>query len=213
MYIRNHMLPKEKLTTVQLDDNLKSVLEKIDSGDFLSLPVFDKEKFKGIIMKETIYRTYFESSSNDKAAYLSNTKVKEIYNEEYKSISGDEGIEEASYLLKELRTPFLPVFNGQNSFIGILTHYAIFKAFSEVYGLDKGTRIVVNMFNLPGQIARLTEVIRKENINIMNLTTVDPEVLDIMQVIIRIDIDSEDLNRLIEKMQLSGFKIGAITSK
>ncbi|HZK33514.1 MAG TPA: CBS domain-containing protein [Tissierellaceae bacterium] len=213
MYIRSHMLPKEKLTTVQLDDNLKSVLEKIDSDNFLSLPVFDKEKFKGIIMKETIYRTYFENSENDKESYLNNTKVKEIYNEEYKSISGDEGIEKASYLLKELGTPFLPVFDDQNRFMGILTHHAIFKAFTEAFGLDKGTRIVVNMFNLPGQIARLTEVIRKEDINIMNLTTVDPEVLDLMQVIIRIDIGSKKLDRLIEKMQLAGFKIGEISSK
>lgn len=213
MYIKSYMLPKERLTTVQLDENLKSVLEKIDSENFLSLPVFDGDKFKGIIMKETIYRTYFENSKTDKDEYLNNTIVNEIYNQEYQSISGDERIEKASYLLKELRTPFLPVFNDKKIFIGILTHYAIFKAFTEVYGLDKGTRIVVNMFNLPGQIARLTEVVRKENINIMNLTTVDPEVLDLMQVVIRIDIEPENIDRLIEKMQLAGFKIGEITTR
>lgn len=212
MYIRSHMLPKEKLVTVQLEDNLKSALEKIESDDFLSLPVFDKDKFKGIIMKETIYRTYFENVENDKEDYLNNTKVKEVYNKDYKSISGDERIEKASYLLKELSTPFLPVFDEQNRFIGILTHYAIFKAFTEAFGLDKGTRIVVNMFNLPGQIARLTEVIRKEDINIMNITTVDPEVLDLMQVIIRLDIEPENLDRLVEKMQLAGFKIGDVSN-
>lgn len=212
MFIKSHMLPKEKLTIVQLNDNLEDVLEKINSGDFLSLPVFDQDVFKGIIMKETIYRTYFENSETDKEAYLKETKVKEIYSEDYKSISGDERIEKASYLLKELRTPFLPVFNHSNKFIGILTHFAIFKAFSEVFGLDKGTRIVVNMFDLPGQIARLTEVIRRENVNIMNLATVDPEVLDLIQVVIRIDVDSKDLDRIVEKIQLAGFKIGEISS-
>lgn len=212
MFIKSHMLPKGQLTTVQVEDNLESVLKKIDDGNFLSLPVFDGDEFKGIIMKEAIYRTFFENPGKNNDEYLKETKVKEIYTEDYKSISGDERIEKASYLLKELRTPFLPVFDFQKRFIGILTHFAIFKAFSEVFGLDKGTRIVVNMFDLPGQMARLAEIIRKEDINIMNLTSVDPGVLDLIQVVIRLDIDPEDADRLIEKMQLAGFKIGQISS-
>ncbi len=212
MFIKSHMLGREKLTTVQLDESLKSVLEKIESGNFLSLPVFEKDQFKGIVMKEKIYRTYFESSKTDKEVYLAETKVTDVYNKDYKSIYGHERIEKASYLLKELGTPFLPVFNHDDRFIGILTHHAIFKAFSEVFGLDKGARIVVNMFDLPGQIARLTEVIRKENINIMNLTTVDPEVLDLIQVIVRIDVDDSELDKIVEKIQLAGFKIGEVSS-
>ena len=212
MFIKSHMLPKEKLTKVQLEDNLESVLEKIKKGNFLSLPVFSGEEFKGIIMKEVIYRNFFEKTETDKEKYLKETKVKEIYSEDYESISGDERIEKASYLLKELRTPFLPVFNDHGTFIGILTHFAIFKAFSEVFGLDKGTRIVVHMFDLPGQIARLTEFIRKEDINIMNLTTVDPEVLDLIQVVIRVDVDPKNVDGLIRKMQLAGFKIGETSS-
>lgn len=212
MYIKSHMLEKEKLTKVQLDENLESALEKIDKGDFLSLPVFSGEEFKGIIMKEAIYRNYFENTRTNKEKYLKETKVEEVYNDQYKSISEDDRVEKASYLLKELRTPFLPVFNDHGIFVGILTHFAIFKAYSELLGLDKGTRIVVNMFDLPGQIAKLTEVIRKEDINIMNFSTVDPEVLDLKQVVIRLDVDPKDLDNLVEKMQVAGFKIGEVSS-
>lgn len=208
MYIRNHMLPKAKLTTVQLDDNLGATLEKINEGNFLSLPVFDGEIFKGIIMKEAIYRNYLELGKTDKDEYLNNTKVEEVYLKDYSVISADISIDKASYLLKEFRTPFLSVVDNNQRFVGILTHHAIFKAFAEVYGLNRGTRIVVNMFDLPGQIARLTEVVRKENINIMNLTTVNPEVFDLMQVILRVDTD--DVDKLVEKIQLAGFKIGAV---
>lgn len=208
MYIKNHMLPKDKLTTVGLGESLGSALEKINQGNFLSLPVVENGIFKGFIMKEAIYRNYLELGKTNKDEYLNNIKVEEVYNDKYEFISSDERIEKASYLLKELRTPFLPVFDTNNKFVGILTHFAIFNAFSEIFGIDKGTRIVVNMFDLPGQLARLTDVIRKENVNIINLASTDPKVLDIIRVILRVD--AEDVDGLIEKIQLAGFKIGEV---
>lgn len=209
MYIRNHMLEKEKLTTVELGESIGNALKKIEQGDFLSLPVMENNEFKGIIMKEAIYRQYFELGKTDKDEYLKNTTVNEIYTNRYESITADEKIETASYLLREFRTPFLAVFDSKNKFVGILTHYSIFNAFSDIFGIDKGTRIVVNMFDLPGQIARLTDVIRKENANIINLAIMDPKVLDLIQVVLRVDTD--DINKLIEKIQLAGFKIGEVT--
>lgn len=209
MYIRNHMLEKEKLTTVELGESIGSALEKIIQGDFLSLPVMEGSEFKGIIMKEAIYRQYFEIEKTDKDEYLSNTIVGDIYTDRYESISADERIDKASYLLREFRTPFLAVFNSKNKFVGILTHFSIFNAFSDIFGIDKGTRIVVNMFDLPGQIARLTDVIRKENSNIINLAIMDPKVLDLIQVILRVETDEVD--KLVEKIQYAGFKIGEVT--
>ncbi len=209
MFIRNYMLPKGKLTTVELEESLSSALEKINKGNFLSLPVIEGNEFKGILMKEAIYRTYLESENCNKDEYLNNTKVREIYNSSYESISADERIEKASHLLKELRTPFLSVFDSNNNFVGILTHFAIFNAFSEIFGLDRGTRIVVNMFDLPGQLARLTDVIRKENINIINFAIMDPKVLDLIQVVLRVDTD--DVDKLVDRIQSAGFKIGEVT--
>lgn len=206
MFVRNHMLIREKLTTVSLGESVGSVLKKIEEGDFLSLPVFQDEEFKGFIMKEAIYRNYFEINKQDKEDYLSNTTVSEIYNDKFKSIYESDRIDEASYLLKELRTPFLPVFDSHERFVGILTHFSIFNAFSEIFGIDKGTRIVVNMFDLPGQLSKLTEVIRKAGINIINLAIVDAKVLDITRVILRVD--TKEVNELIEKIQAAGFKIG-----
>ncbi|MBU5426414.1 CBS domain-containing protein [Tissierella pigra] len=208
MFIKNYMLPKEELITVDLSESIGEALNKINEGNFLSLPVVDGAEFKGIIMKEAIYRIYLESGNCNRDEYLNNTKVKDIYNNDYESISADERIETASYLLKQLRTPFLPVFDSTNKFVGILTHFAIFKAFSEIFGIDKGTRIVINMFDLPGQLAKLTDVIRKENINIINFAIMDPEVLDLIQVVLRVD--SEDVERLVEKIQSAGFRIGEV---
>lgn len=209
MYVKNHMLSKEKLTTVSLQENIGSALEKINKGDFLSLPAFDGDEFKGILMKEAIYRYYFEIECVDRDKFLNEIKVEELYNDNYKSIKENELIENASYLLKEVRTPFLPVFNSKDEFAGILTHTSIFNAFSEIFGLDRGTRIVINMFDIPGQLAKLTEIIRKENVNILNFAAVDAKVLDVYRVILRVD--TEDVADLIDKIDKAGFKIGEIT--
>ena len=211
MYVKNHMLPKAKLTTVSLNESIGSALEKIEKGDFLSLPVLEGVEFKGIIMKEAIYRNHFEENGcQDKEKFLADTKVKDLYSNNYNSIKEDELIENASYLLKELRTPFLPVFNSKGEFVGILTHFAIFKAFSDIFGFGKGTKIVVNMFDIPGQLAKLTEVIGRENVNIMNFAVMDAKVLELYRVILRVD--TEDPTDLIEKIKEAGFKIGEITN-
>lgn len=209
MYIRNHMLPKDKLTTVQLGENIGSALEKINQGDFLSLPVMEGDEFRGILMKEAIFRHYFENGISEKEKYLKDTRVEKIFNDRYETISADERIEKASYLLREFRTPFLPVFDNRNKFVGILTHSAIFNAFSEIFGIDRGTRIVVNLFDLPGQIARLTSVIKKEKANIINMAIMDPKVLDLVQVILRVD--TKDGDKLVKKIQEAGFRIGEVT--
>lgn len=206
MYVRNHMLHKDKLTSVTLDENIGSVLKKINKGNFLSLPVVENDELKGIIMKEAIFRDYFDMGFTDKEDFLSNRKVKDLYNNKYESINEEEKIEKASYLLKKLSTPFLAVFNSEDKFVGILTHFAIFNAFSDVFGKDKGSRIVVNMLDKPGQIARLTDILRKERANIINLAIVDPKLMGIIRVILRVDTDN--LEELIERIKDEGFRLG-----
>lgn len=206
MYVRNHMLHKDKLTSVTLDENIGSVLKKINEGDFLSLPVVDNDELKGIIMKEAIFRDYFDKGFTDKEDFLANRKVKDLYNNKYESINEEEKIEKASYLLKKLSTPFLAVLDSDDNFVGILTHFAIFNAFSDVFGSDKGSRIVVNMLDKPGQIARLTDILRKERANILNFAIVDPKLMGIIRVILRVETD--DLDDLIVKIQDEGFRLG-----
>ncbi len=48
------------------------------------------------------------------------------------------------------------------------------------------------MFDTPGQLARLTEVIRKENINIMNFAVMDAKVLGVYRVILRVDTNNPE---------------------
>lgn len=210
MYVKNHMLPKANLVTLQINESLESALNKINEGNFLSLPVFDEEIFKGILMKESIFRRYFEEGHSDKDKYLKEVQVQELLQTEVKTISEGDYIESASYLLSELRTPFLAVLNHNNQFVGILTHYAIFNAFSQILGVKEGTRIVINVYDTPGQIAKLTGVIKKANVNIDNFVVMDAKVMDIYRIILRVD--THNVDELVERIEKAGFKIAEISS-
>ena len=199
------MLHKDRLTTVGLDESLESALSKIEEGNFLSLPVVDDSECKGLIMKEAIYRKFFEDGYADKMEYLKKTDVRDIYFDKFEAISGSDRIEKASYLLKESRIPFLTVQDLDGKFEGILTHKAIFNAFSEIIGIDKGCRIVINLVDIPGQLARLNDFLRKERTNIMNLAILDAKVMGIVRVILRVDTEAAD--ELIERIKAEGFKV------
>ncbi|MFA5524507.1 MAG: CBS domain-containing protein [Tissierellales bacterium] len=208
MYVKNHMLSKDKLVMLLVEDSISDALDKITKGDFLSLPVFNGVEFYGILMKETIFRHYFEEGYTDKEKYLKETRVKDLCNTDVKTINENVFIENASYLLNELRTPFLPVLDDENNFKGILTHSSIFNAFSEIFGLNEGTRILINLYDIPGQIAKLTETIRKANVNIANFAVVDAKVMDVFKVVVRVD--TTEVDELIEKIEKAGFKVAEV---
>lgn len=205
MYVKNHMLPKEELVTLQTNETLKSALEKMNKGDFLSLPVFEDEVFCGTLMKEAIFRKYFEEGYTDKKKYLNEVKVVDTYNKQFKTIYQHENIENASYLLNHVKKPFLSVIDDEGNFVGIITHNAIFNAFTEIFGLKNGTRIEVEVYDIPGQIAKLTQIIRREKVNIVNFAIFDAKVMDVYKVIIRVD--NSNVDDLEDKLQKAGFKV------
>lgn len=208
MFVRNYMLPLNKLTTVRLDESLKDALNKLEDGDFMSIPVVDEGIFYGILMKEAIYRVFFDGDFTDKDRYLENTRVESIYRKANSSINDFDKIDRASYVLKELRTPFLPVFDLHKNFVGILTHFAIFSAYTEIFGMNKGNRIVINTTDMPGQMAKLTELLRREEANILNFALVDPNIMGVRKVVLRVETD--DFEDLLKKIEKSGFKVGEV---
>jgi acetoin utilization protein AcuB len=136
---------------------------------------------------------------------LQNKKVKDIYDGKIHMIYEDDEIEKASYLLSKIRIPFLAVINLNNDFAGILTHRAIFDAFSSVIGLEKGYKIVVDMLNKPGQLAKFTELLTKENANILNITIIGHTDDGRQRNIIRIE--TEDIDDLLKKVADVGFRV------
>lgn len=207
MFVKNHILEKEFLTLLQMDDTIDLAIQKMDSGKFLSLPVVDGDKFVGYVMKENIYEAYFNQQNIDKENFLQK-KVSDFLIKDVKSLDPDDGIDKASYAIEKLNIPFLPVINKDGLFLGILTHAAIFKAFSSLFHLGQGKQMIIYIFNIPGQLSRLLNVFRREDVNINSMVVMDAKVMGILKVIVRADTDN--LQDLIEKVEKEGFKTGSL---
>ena len=205
MFVMNHMLGKENLVTVDLDESVESALKKMAAENFLSLPVVSNGVLKGEILKETIYRGYIEENYDSFYEYMSNKKVSDLYTDKLHFIYDNDEIEKASYLLSQNRIPYLTVISSENDFVGILTHSAIFNAFSRIMGIERGYKIVVDMLDKPGQLAKFTELLKQEHVNIINIAIIGTTDDGYLRNVIRVE--TENLDDLVVKIKEVGFRI------
>lgn len=206
MIVRALMLEESRLVTASPYENLKIALKKIEDNNFLSIPVVEGRTFLGIISKQKIYEEYFKGDYPDKESYIENATVRGIYRNIIPKVDPNDLVENASKVLETFGIPFVAVVNNRGEFEGIVTHHAIFHAFSELFGLNEGHRIAVIAYDVPGQLAKLTDIITKLGGDIISFTVVDPEVkLDVKEIVIRLRIINID--KLTQVLRESGFKI------
>lgn len=206
MYVKNHILEKSQLTLINAEDSVKTAMEKLDEKNFMSLPVVEGDKFVGYIMRADLYEAYYNKDLS-KDEFLS-LKTEEFIKSDINSLDPDDGIDRASYAIEKLNIPFLPVINVDGVFLGILTHAAIFKAFSDLFNLGKGKQMIVYIFNIPGQLSRLLNVFRREDVNVASMVVMDAKVMGILKVLVRVETDN--IQDISEKVEKEGFKIGTL---
>jgi acetoin utilization protein AcuB len=205
MLIRAFMLTKEKLATVSPDDSIELALNKISEKNFLSIPVIDGRKFLGVISKEKIFQEYFYSGGN-KEEYLKNTKVRELARLDIPVLKVYDELEKAAYTLEVYGVQFVAVVDDNSEFQGIITHHAIFREFTDIMGINRGKKLTVISYDMPGQIAKLADIIHKYNGDIISFLILDPKVkTDVKEIIIRIRADN--FIEIVDAVRNAGFRI------
>lgn len=206
MLVNTLMLSKDELTLALPEESLKSALRKIEDKGFLSIPVVNGKKFIGSISKEKIYEEFFKSSLNERDSFLENARVKGVYCGVIPVVDPLDPVERASKVLETFGIPFVAVVNERDEFLGIVTHYAIFHTFGEIFGINEGRRIEVTTYDIPGQLARLTDIVAKSGGDIISLAVLDPNVkIDVKDIVLRVKVSNYD--QLIAKIGEAGFKI------
>lgn len=206
MFVRALMLKKECLVLADPEESLESALKKIEDNNFLSVPVVEGKSFLGVVSKEKIFEEYFKGDFDNKQDFLKNTKVRDIYRNIIPRVSPNDLIERASRVLETFGIPFVAAVNEREEFEGIVTHYAIFHTFGEVFGLNEGHRISVTAYDVPGQLAKLADIIARSGGDIISFAVVDPKVrLDVKEIVVRVRI--MELDRLMERIKDAGFKL------
>ncbi|MGO1371583.1 MAG: CBS domain-containing protein [Senegalia sp. (in: firmicutes)] len=192
MYINSLLLEREKLTMLQTDDTVKKAKEVIEDGGFLSLPVLEGDRFVGALPIYDIYKKLTDMDKDQKEEFLK-SKIENYIQKDIPQIYASSFIEDAAELFGEKNIPFVPVINEEGRLYGIITQKAIFNGFSRLLGYKRGTRIVINVPEVKGQLSELTTAIRKSDSNIISLVVYDPDTpLNVKQVVIRVETDNID---------------------
>lgn len=106
--------------------------------------------------------------------YISNLKVRDLMvkGRSVRAIDGERTVERAAAVMSENRIGCLPVVDGDNIVVGIVTEIDIFVAFEEMLGLPReGIRVTVRMRDLPGEFAKLMGILADLKWGVMGIGT------------------------------------------
>lgn len=202
MLIKNILIPYRDLTMISIYDTAATALSLIDSKSLLSLPVVEGSTFIGVISKRYILEEYF-NSGEDKETFLKRP-VSDFMKTKILCLSPDDLVEEALKLLCDHNVQFIPIVNSKGEFVGIVSHKAVFRTFRNALGIGH-TRLVITTHDLKGRLAKLTDLIAKENGNIISIIQVDPEVMRLKQLILRVDVPNpQKLSKVLDE---NGFTV------
>lgn len=205
MFVSNLMLPKEKLTTVTPKMTIGEALDIMEKNNFLSIPVAEGNKFYGAISKEKIYTYYYEKCI-ERECLLSDFLVENVMRTDVPTINTLEQVEEAAHFLETRSISFVAVVDNMGEFKGIVTHHAIFHQFTELFGLNKGKRLSVIAFDIPGQISKLSKIITENKGDIISFVVVDPKsITEVKEIVVRLQTDNFD--EILAKVKGAGFKV------
>ncbi|OON98895.1 MAG: hypothetical protein ATN35_03120 [Epulopiscium sp. Nele67-Bin004] len=205
MLVKNIMIPESKLTTVKMTDTVQDALELIDSKNLLSLPVVEDKKFVGVISKKYIFEEFYNNAEPKET--FGKRPISDFMKTAMEYVYKDEIVEVAVKMLKDYNIQFLPVLNSKQEFAGIVTHKAVFSTLTNVFGFGH-TRMVITTHDIKGRLAKLAELIHKHDGNIISIVEVDIELMDLRQLILRVDV--EDVRKLCKKLDESGFRVRRI---
>jgi len=205
MFVSNLMLSKDKLTTVEPKMTIGEALDIMEKNNFLSIPVAEGNKFIGAISKEKIYTYYYEKSI-ERQCLLSDFSVENVMRTDVPTINPLEQIEEAAHFLETKSIAFVAVVDNNGEFKGIITHHAIFHQFTELFGLNKGKRLSVIAYDIPGQLSKLSKIITENQGDIISFVVVDPKsVTEVKEIVVRLRTDNFD--EILSKVKSAGFKV------
>ena len=115
-------------------------------------------------------------------------------------------VETAANLLYLNKAIFVAVLDENEEFRGIITHKDIFKEFTSLFSLNKGKRIAVTAYDIPGQILKLTKIISENKGDIISCVVEDPRSkLAVKEIVIRLE--TNNFEHIVRKIENSGFKL------
>ncbi|MEL7566437.1 MAG: CBS and ACT domain-containing protein [Dehalobacterium sp.] len=170
MHVRSKMT-KEPVTITK-QTTIADALELMRKHNIRRLPVLENNKLVGIVTDRDLSEVS-PSPATTLSVFeinylLAKMKIKDVLpkNQKVVTISPDAFVEEAAIIMREHKIGALPVVE-KNKLVGIITETNIFDAFIELLGVkEQGCRIDIEVEDVPGVLADVTQIIRSDGANI-----------------------------------------------
>lgn len=154
---------------VSPDTPVLDALKILKERGFRRLPVMDGERLMGIVTRKDL-KDAMPSKATTLSVWelnylLSKLTVTEVMARPVVTAAEGEYMEDAALRLQEHDVGGMPVLNDAGRVSGIITITDVLRAFIEIMGLrEGGTRLTLDMPDVPGSLARATSAVAPSNI-------------------------------------------------
>jgi len=212
MFVRDFMTPDP--VVVSPETPVQDALKLMQTRGFGRLPVVSNNKLVGIVTEADLMKVS-PSPATTLSVYeinylLSKVKVADAMTKKVVTVSPDDTAESAILTMRDNDIGGVPVMDG-DKLVGIVTESNVFEALIKLFGFRRaGTRITLDIPDRLGVIAEITDLIRKNGVNIISLATFTRPDAEAATVVIKVATD--DATGIISGLKDAGYQVSHVTA-
>ena len=202
------------LVTIEAGTKILDALDLMKKHNIHRLPVVEGDRMIGLVTEGIISRntpSTMTSLDMREVTYLLNrTSALDIMEKNVITIHKDALLEEAAVNMRKNAIGVLPVVEGDNKLVGIITEKDIMDAFVDVLGFyTPGVRLVINVpEDRKGVLEEITDFFAEAEISIQQIAVYRKDHIQIV-----IQVDSDDVTGIQKNLEAQGYNVESIMYK
>ncbi len=202
MFVSNAMT--RHVQTVEPQSSLQEIWDLMQANNYEAVPVRDKKRnLVGIVTMADVAEAAMDADEDD---FRQTITARDIMVADVTSVSEEEVLEEAAYLMKDKDYTALPVVSSADTLVGIITQADIQKVLVAMLGFTQpGTRISLSVPDRVGRLADVAQIVKQCNVSISGLVTHVPEDASVGNVVLRLK--TQKPKPVVQKLRDSGYRV------
>lgn len=204
----------KNLVTIEAGTKILDALDLMKKHNIHRLPVVEGDRMIGLVTEGIISRntpSTMTSLDMREVTYLLNrTSANDIMEKNVITINKEALLEEAAVNMRKNAIGVLPVVEGDNKLVGIITEKDIMDAFVDVLGFyTPGVRLVINVpEDRKGVLEEITDFFAEAEISIQQIAVYRKDHIQIV-----IQVDSDDVTGIQKNLEAQGYNVESIMYK